>query len=225
LPALPVVPNVCRLDLFWSIGNNANVLNRVHVGYSGSAPNAVAAAALAQDFYNSVAGALAGYTRTTDALTGCQCTDLSSSSGGQGAYYHVHNGVLTGAPLPADAAMVASMKIGRRYRGGKPRTYFPLGDSTEVLDAQHWSSAFVGNIQTSLNTVAAAIPGMVSGGCNFTNLVNVSYYSGFTVVTSPTTGRARNVPKLRSVPLVDNVLGWTAENVIGSQRRRLQRQP
>jgi hypothetical protein len=50
--------------------------------------------------------------------------------------------------------------------------------------------------------------------------VNVSYYNGFTVVTNPTTGRARNVPTLRGTPVVDTVTGIVARVQVGSQRRR-----
>jgi hypothetical protein len=53
--------------------------------------------------------------------------------------------------------------------------------------------------------------------------VNVSYYEGFTVVIDPITGRARNVPKLRSSgPLVDGVVGIVINPELGTQRRRGQ---
>jgi hypothetical protein len=50
--------------------------------------------------------------------------------------------------------------------------------------------------------------------------VSLSYFSGFTVITSPTTGRARNVPTVRSSPLIDPVVTLKTQTSIGTQRRR-----
>ena len=118
-------------------------------------------------------------------------------------------------------AFLGSMKIARRYRGGKPRTYLPIGGAGKLQDAQTWTSAFVADIQAALNQIIADIAVTASGGCALGNLVNVSYYEGFVSSQNPITLRWRTIPKQRTAgPLVDPVTSWVAETRIGSQRRR-----
>jgi hypothetical protein len=73
-----------------------------------------------------------------------------------------------------------------------------------------------------MNAFFAALEAAVWSGASSLAQVNVSYYKGFTVVTSPTTGRARNVPTLRSAPVVDAVTAQAVRTSIGTQRRRIQ---
>jgi hypothetical protein len=225
MPALPVVPNVVRWDLFFSIGADIRALCRMHIGYTGSAPNSASCTAFAVSLDTIADAELAVYMNSANAVTGCRVTDLSSLTGGQGESLTTTAGSLTDEPLSAATAVLASMTIGRRYRGGKPRTYLPLGDAGTVSTPQTWDPTFITNVQASLDAIRTDIGTLVQSGCTLTDLVNVSYYSGFTVVTSPTTGRARNVPTLRVTPVVNQALSWSAEARFASQRRRNLRQP
>lgn len=225
MPALPPVPNVIKADFFYTIGSDLRALNRLFIGYTGGIPSSADVATLAGDLYTIWAAEIAHYMCDVNVFTGCEVTDLSSALGHQATHAANTNGSLTSTPLPANVAGLGSMKIGRRYRGGKPRTYLPVGDQAQVLTPQTWQSTFVSNMQASLNATITDIAATAAGTTSLTNLVNVSYYSGFTVVTNPSTGRARNVPKLRTTPLVDPVLSWTFEVTQASQRRRLLRQP
>ena len=225
MPALPSVPGVIKMDAFYTIGSDLQALNRIFIAYTGGPPSPGDAATLASDLYTIWAAEIPVYMQDANALTGVEVTDLSSPTGSQATHSHTTAGSLTGNPLPANVAGLASMKISRRYRGGKPRTYLPVGDNTSVQTAQTWTTAFVGVLQASLNAIIADIAVTAAGTTSLTHLVNVSYYSGFTVVTNPVTGRARNVPKLRTTPLIDAVTGWTFETTQASQRRRLLRQP
>jgi hypothetical protein len=225
MPALPVVPNVVRWDIFYDVGTDIAALTRLHIGYTGTAPNSAACTAFAVSLDTIVDAELAVYMNSDNAITGCRVTDLSSVSGGQGESLTTTAGSLTDEPVGAGVALLAHMGIGRRYRGGKPRSYFPLGDAGTVLTPQTWDPTFITNVQASLDAIRTDIGSLVQSGCTLTDLVNVSYYHGFTVVTSPTTGRARNVPTLRVTPVVDQALSWTAEARFASQRRRNLRQP
>jgi hypothetical protein len=89
-----------------------------------------------------------------------------------------------------------------------------------VSTRQNWSTAFVGDVTAALTSAFAAIIGASAGGTTITQHVNVSYYAGFTVVTSPTSGRARNVPTLRSSPHVDTITSFAVSQRIANQRRR-----
>jgi hypothetical protein len=66
----------------------------------------------------------------------------------------------------------------------------------------------------------AAILAVSSLSITLSNVINISYFSGFTVFTTPS-GRARNIPTPRLVPLKDPITGSLVNQKIGSQRRRL----
>jgi hypothetical protein len=208
-----------------NVGADVAALSRIHVAYSGGPPSSADATGLAAALYVVFAATLAPYMHLSDALRGVEVTDLSSPTGGQGSHTQLTIGSLAGQPLPADVCLLASMTIGRRYRGGKPRSYLRLGDSNTVLTAQSWLAAFLANVQLSLNAIRADIAVTLVVTTQLTHMVNVSYYQGFTLVVNPITGRGRNVPKPRLVPVVDQVTNWTAETKFASQRRRNLRQP
>lgn len=153
-------------------------------------------------------------------LTGVKVTDLSSSSGGVGEHSQSTAGTGNVASLPGGTSVLVNYLINRRYRGGKPRSYFPWGSETEMATRQSWVGTFITDCTSALTTYFAAVIGLVVGGTTLTSHVNVSYYEGFTVVTNPVTGRSRNVPKLRTTPVVDDILSWSVSAKPGSQRRR-----
>lgn len=218
---LPAVANVIRADIGWQIEDDLAALTRLHINWTGTAPSSATCITLAHDLHTIVVGTLLPYTGAHINLLSVEVTDLTSSSGGQGIYLHTDPGTEAGTRLPAGAAFLASMTIARRYRGGKPRSYLPLGVAEDLLTQQTWKATFVSNVQASLDAFRADIAVTTAGGCALGTLVNVSYYQGFTVVTNPLTGRARNVPKLRTAgPITDVVLNWRAENRLSSQRRR-----
>jgi hypothetical protein len=196
-------------------------LTRVHIAYTGTAPNDATCATLAQALWVIFGAEFCTYAGSDVSLTSVTLTDLTSPTSGQGDHIATTVGVLAGTMIGADVCMLASMRIARRYRGGKPRSYLPLGTTNVLQTAQTWAATFVSNVQLALDATRADIAVTVASGTTLTTLVNVSYYQGFTVVTNPVTGRARNVPKLRvGGPVVDVVTNWVAESRLASQRRR-----
>lgn len=221
MPALPNVPQVIRFDVGWQIEDDLNALTRLHCNYSGTAPSSATCVTLAHDFHTIVVGTLLPYVGTHINLLSVEATDLTSPTAGQGIYKHTDPGTFTGTRLAAGVAGLASMVIARRYRGGKPRSYLPVGVAEALQTQQTWQASFISNVQASLDAIRSDIAVTSASGCALGTLVNVSYYQGFTVVTNPGTGRARNVPKLRTGgPVVDAALNWVFENRVASQRRR-----
>ena len=221
MPPLAAVPNVLRADFPFTYGEDVHALNRVFISYTGTAPTDATCTTLAGDLGVDWATEFAPYSTDQVTYEGCTLTDLSSSTAGQGTYANAVDGSLAVEPLGASTAFLGSMKIARRYRGGKPRTYLPIGGAGKLQDAQTWTSAFVADIQAALNQIIADIAVTSSGGCALGNLVNVSYYEGFVSSQNPITLRWRTIPKQRTAgPLVDPVTSWVAETRIGSQRRR-----
>jgi len=153
-------------------------------------------------------------------LTGYVGEDLSSSSGATADLTDDTPGTLAAGDQPNQVAVVSSYEISRRYRGGHPRSYWPLGDSGQMSSDSTWSTTFVNSCQSAIASVLDSLPAATSGSTTIDNHCNVSYYEGFTSVENPITHRYRNVPTLRGTPLVDTVNSIVVRNYIGSMRKR-----
>lgn len=222
MPALPSVPGVIRIDKYFSIGEDSNGKCREFMSYSGSAPSNSELATLASLWRSSWASGVAAYQSDQAALTSVVITDLSSPTAAIGEDTTVVTGGASAWMLTADSCFLESRPVARRYRGGHPRIYWPLGTTADALDPQKWTTGFVAACGGALNALGAAVrAGVWSGGGTLTS-VSVSYYTGFTVHTG-TTGRARNVSTVRPVPLVDTLLSSHYQQGIASQRKRLLR--
>ena len=219
MPPLPSVANTLKAQLLWSDSSDNNVRTTLFYRYTGGPPSATDCNALAADIYGAFA-AMDGQWSPTTQLTGVELTDLNSSGGAQGLHAQSTSGIRAGTDLAGGTAVVVGYTIVRRYRGGKPRSYFPFFTSSDLTNRQTWAAGDLTALDSDLATAFTAIIGATSGTTTITEHVNVSYYEGFTVVTSPTTGRARNVPKVRSTPLTDIITSFGARPTPGSQRRR-----
>lgn len=219
MPALPPVPQVLKFNFHWTVDGDPLAQTIMYYHYTGGPPNAANCAAMGAQAVADGASQLASVCHTTVGMNKCVVTDLSSPTSAQGEGGSPWLGTEAGSLLPPGAAAVASYLIARRYRGGKPRNYFPFGVSGDLDSTGLWSGAAITAFETALDNFLGTM--LASGiGCTLDRHVNVSYFHGFTVVTSPTTGRARNVPTLRPSPLVDTITGSTIPQFVGSQRRR-----
>jgi hypothetical protein len=219
MPPLNPVPNVLKCQLLWSDSSDNDVRTTWFFRYSGGPPTATDCNNLAADIYSAVEAMVGNWTATTQ-FTGVEVTDLSSPSGGQGLHSQSTSGTRVGGDLAGGTAVVVGYVITRRYRGGKPRSYFPFFSSSDLVSRQQWSAGDLSILDGDLATCFAAIIGATSGSTTITDHVNVSYYTGNRVVTNPITGRARNVPQPRAVPVVDVITSFGARVQPGSQRRR-----
>jgi hypothetical protein len=166
---------------------------------------------------------LAASTHNGYNLATLTATDLNSDTGAVAVTNPVANGTsASNFPLDASVCWLINHKIGRRYRGGHPRTYLPgpriedlqngiswLTTSTGALTS-NWQN-FVIDIESNSSAVTPLVP------------VNVSRYAGFTVVIHPITGRSSNVPAKRlGGPYVDRITGFSVNPIPGNQRDRLR---
>ena len=224
MPALPDVPNVLRLTAFWHIGEDLSVSNSLDFKYTGGPPSATDATALAQTASTNAATHLYPILQSNQTCDFWTCRDLASHAGAFGQSAAGSAGTGSGGILPAATCVLTNYKIGRRYRGGKPRTYWPFGTTNDLQDESTWSSTAVGNFGTHIAAWFASMIGVTEGTTEITEHVNVSFYSGFTSVLNPITGRTKDVAKLRTGgPVVDTIVAQTISNKPGSQRRRYQR--
>lgn len=224
MPALPSVAKVLQLS-FGTVNSAKGYkdINRIHFSYTGTAPTSVLLNNFAAIALTAFGAALDGAMSTNNVITSLDVVDLSSPTAGVGVANDTIVGTLTGAAVPGDSCVVMSAKIARRYRGGHPRSYLPLGDVTKMADDDTWTTLWLGTVLTAWNGFITAVEGAGWTGAGTLAPVNVSYYEGFTNVT-PVGKRAYSVPTLRvGGPLVDPIVDYIARPKIGTQRKRLGR--
>lgn len=192
---------------------------RFYLSYSGSAPSGANCTTLAGDIEAAWAAHLLSLQSTQYALEEVDVLDIASNSGQSGQWTGNSDGSRSGSGLPVQVCTVVEYGIGRRYRGGKPRGYFPFGTETDLNTQAAWQTSFITAVNTGVAAFFAAIEGLSVGSMGTLAHVNLSYYSGFTNHTNPS-GRSRAVPTYRAAALLDSITGYSAKTRLGSQKRR-----
>lgn len=217
----PVVADTLRINLQWADGSDNAALTRLYWGYSGSAPDAAGAAAIAEDIYNAAHSEFLGVMWHGNSLTGVEVFDLASDTGVGGTYADTHGGTLTGGPLPAGTAVLINHHIARHYRGGKPRSYVPFGDDGMLQNPQTITAAFVASVQAAWSAFIASVKSVSEGGTVLSpGQQNVSFYKGYEYEQYGKPVKYRRVPLYRDTVTPDPITGFTVSNIPASQRRR-----
>jgi hypothetical protein len=204
------------------MSSNASASNRFYLAYSGAAPSGSQLNALGN------AIAVGPYTADIQSLHAApvvlehiEIVDLASSSGAVGIYSPTTGGLRAGTEVPENTCVSSLYQVARKYRGGKPKNFWPFGVTSDIVNARDWSPTAQTSFQTGLQNFFAALNGMSTGPGSVTNHVNVSYYSGFTNVAYGTPTKYRRTPTPRATPVVDTVTAIVVQPTLGSQRRRL----
>jgi hypothetical protein len=222
MPALPNVPNTLKIALRFSTTGVLEAGVRFYYTYSGGPPTVGNLNTLATDIAGYFGTDLAGLMSTDYHLIGIVITDLSSSTAAEGLWAGSVAGANAGHPPGIDAVLLQNFQISRRFRGGKPRTYWPFGIEGNLnTDDVTWTSAFLATAATawaSFNTALVATTGI---GMVIVAHVNVSYYHGFASVQNPVTKRWRNIPTPVAGPVTpDIIIGNVFRPEISVQKRR-----
>lgn len=222
MPPLPPTPSpVLKVTINWNVDGDTGALTRFYLSFSGASPSSTdiqTFLAAITTTWNSHIVPLYPATTTAISATG---QDLSSSSGAVGVSNWNIIGGRSGTAASRNNTVNVHYQITRHYRGGKPKGFWPFGNQSDITSGKSWTSTFQTSVASGLGSMFTDIIALPLGSGSILQQVNVSYYSGFHVVTSPTTGRARNVPDRRATPVVDNITGRVVQPTIGSQRRRL----
>lgn len=226
MTALPAVPSTLKCQ-FIHTSNTVPVYVHEYFHYSGAAPAAADLNAAATTLSTAWNTNYAPITSSGFVLTQIVLTDLTAQTAAQGTWSGSHPGTRVGTPMTANDCVLVNMKIARRYRGGKPRQYWPWGVAGDLNDTQHWGSGFITACTTAIggfHTTAQAIT-WTSGGIAYA--VNVSYYFGSTAVTTgsatanPPNQRGHTKPTVRTnVPTPDPITLFVPNARVATQRRR-----
>jgi hypothetical protein len=221
MPALPSITGGMRVAFKWIAQSDLAALSRIFLTYSGVAPTAADLITLADVFVTSFNTNLKDKFSETNGLDQVEITDLSSPTGAVGeSTTGPITGTEVGLALPAATSVLINYGLDRRYRGGHPRTYVPAFTIEDLDTEQTWLGAsLTAFLPAWTDFIESAVGSMWAGGGTPTN-VNVSYFEGFTAVQNPITLRWRNVPKVRTTPVVDTVATISANPAPCFQTRR-----
>jgi len=192
---------------------------RFYLSYSGSAPSGANCATLASDIASSWNGDFGSLIQADTITTEVDVLDIATDAGLSGQWTGSDAGSRSGDILPAQTAMNVEYGIARRYRGGKPRAFFPLGVITDLSTSNAWAGSFLTATTTAVEAFFTAIAALDVGSMGTLAHVNLSYYKGFTNITN-SSGRERAVPTYRATALHDVITGYFPKSILGSQRRR-----
>lgn len=151
-------------------------------------------------------------------LTSLTFTDLSSTTGVQytATLPTPIAGTRTGTQLPVSVAMVISLRVANRYRGGHGRIYVPAAVQADIASGRTWGSTFNTLASNNAATFRTTLEGMSVGSVQV-NLIVLSYFSGSH--KTPTDPHPAPVP--RATPLPMRVIGARVRTRVDTQRRRL----
>lgn len=206
-----------RLDYTQTDGYKGG--SRFFLSYSGSAPTSANCTTLASDVESAWLSNLAVLIGDTWALTQVDVLDISTDTGLSGVWTGTETATRSGTPLPAQCASGVEYDIPLRYRGGKPRMYLPPGVQSDLLDAGHYQSGYVGGLAAGVAAFMAQLATLTIGSMGTLAHINLSYYKGFTNVTN-SSGRTRAAPKYRATALSSPVTGYAGKSMVSSQKRR-----
>jgi len=225
MPALPDVPQVLKLRLHWQIGLDVSAVTILHWQYSGAAPTSTALHTFCANLNGATSAQWPGMLDTDTKFLGCDIVDLTSPTSGVGGDSTSVIGTRSGDPLGASTAMLTTYSVSRRYRGGKPRSYYPFGTSSDLSTRNTWDTGVVSFYEGQLAVLYTAIDSAFTGaGITPVGQVNVSYYGPPNRTITGSTGRVRTISTVRATPLIDAVGNPLISDKVSSQRRRnLQR--
>lgn len=224
MPALANVQYGARVEMKWQTGSSPMGGVRLFFQYSPANPPAADLQTWVNHISQQWGAWMAPLQHQNQSLVSVVAVDLNNANGNEAAWTGSVAGGRSGSELPVDNAVLVNYQIGTRYRGGKPRTYWPLGVDTDVANGRSWSGAFQTTFNTAFGDFLNGIVGHF-GGTIFGPQLCVHYYKGH---EQNTTGSIWD-PAYKPLPYppgtnapTDLVLGWTMALPISSQRRRLK---
>lgn len=218
-PPLPDVPCV-RVGLDYS-DSISKFGSRFYLSYTGGALSGADCTALAGTVSSAWSTTVATQVSSSFQLVEVDVLDIATRDGLSGQDETPHAGTnTTGGPCPVQCAINVEFGIARRYRGGKPRIYFPPAPVSAMADPSHWQEGLVTSMNGEIaDFFAAIIAGAPAAGSPWKH-VSLSFYKGSAGVIYDAGGEGRTDETYRPTANHDDITGYSTKAVIGSQRRR-----
>lgn len=214
------VPGVAQTVLSGTIGSNPfAVVHHWQFGSLTGAWNATDIDTLALTCLTACGTALKTQSGNNVSWTQCAAVDLSNSAGLSAVHVTpVTIGTLPNSLEPASLCAVTKNVIGARYRGGHPRTFWPLNVANNMSDESHWGPTPVSTIQTAVNNWFAAVEtaAYTVSGAALQNVI-VRYQYTYTNDTVHHKWLKEKQPPATVFPCSQHIV----QAQVGTQRRRL----
>lgn len=207
MPPMPPVSGALKVQLHWSDENDVGAMTVFHLAYTGGPPSSANCASMAAAISADAAARFATLLHGDNTIGIATVTDLSSDLGGEGTGGIAISGSRSGDALSPATCVVVSKHVARHYRGGHPRSYLPLGTSTD-LNSGKWITGFTGPVKVAWDDFINDCKSDGTG-CVITDEISVSYI-------------LHGAPRV--TPQKDTIISTTVPTLIGSQRRRNRKQ-
>ena|SRR5215469_15143908 len=218
-PPLPDVSTV-RVHLTGRDASNFQWGVRLYFSYSAGPPSGADCTTLAGAINSAFSAHLAALMVPNYELDEVDVLDIATDTGLSGQNTTVVAGTRTGIPVAYQVAFNVEYGIARRYRGGKPRSYFPFGADTDLADYSHWTTALHDLVLTGVTAFFNAIEATSIPGLGTLKHINLSYYQGYQPRTTGG-GQTTFKPKYRTdFAKSDVVTSYIPRLELSSQRRR-----
>lgn len=195
-----------------------------HWAYTGGAPSASDCATLAAGISAAFASQLKSFLSSDFNQDGVTVLDLASTTGKQGSSATITNGTRSGSPSLSSTCVVFNHQIALRYRGGKPKNFWPLLDAGDLLNQVAWDATPLAAVAAAYDDYVTDVLALTSGSTDISAHVSISYYQGYNTPTTSPSGRVKQTPKLRvGGPVQNAIVLSTPRARVGTQRRRLGR--
>jgi len=219
--ALKPVPGVVKFRFYHHVGSDTDISSHLYYR-TGQAPTQAQAQSAADAAHTAYVTNCIGLLHNLSSLVSVTCTDLSDPAGPVGSNVTGAAGTRAQGEVPANAVALLNIHVARRYRGGKPRVYWPWGAAPDIQTPQTWSTTFVTACNTALAALDQAIHDNLVTWAPSAGICSVSYFTGRQWIPDHL-GNYHRIPTPRDTPLIETVQGALAINtIIGSQRGRLR---
>lgn len=220
---MPPLPSTEAIRVSLQVGDETEGYagSRFFLSYSGGTPSTGDMTTLCEGVGTAWGAHLKAYQTDAGALATVTCEDLSDAEGAVATTSPAIVGTRSGSPLPAQCAATVGFFIRRKYRGGKPKIFLPIGATADQADGATWGDTFITDLTAAFGAFIVAVLATSGLGVTLQNHVSISYYDGYNTTTPPWRGPGyKYPPKLRASPVQDIVTGYLVADKIGSQRRR-----
>lgn len=208
---LAPAPNVIRVSIEQTLGDDTFVTNVVHLSSPDAGPyTGNGLKQLAEGVYTQWLACFRDEQAKELHYTHAVAKDLSVADGAEATFVPTAPtaGSSGNTSLPANCALVVSWKEASSYRGGHPRSYLAGIPTDATVDPQHVSAAYATAIQTGANEFQATPSTIIDvEGFSIPQLVVVHFIRGLTALAPPE---------------VRPILSALVNARLDSQRRRLK---
>lgn len=221
MPPLPLVPNVIKVAIECQGNDGRLAVNVFHMTYGGGPPSSSDCVNIATQFWDQWVDNFTPTQPAQTSLTKVTVTDLSTDTGGEGEWTNGSTpvpGTSVHGMVPLHSCALLSKFVDKRYRGGHPRSYLPIGTTEDLNDDGDWKASSYGNwITFWTDMLSGVIADNPYGSTNIGEECAVSYVSK---IENPVYPYRRAVPEVYDIP-IDG--GYTMTGQLATQRRRVRK--